>query len=42
LFPGRSSSAVSNVYDSGEMLSGLATPCVYCQRVPSGVKIFWR
>src|SRR5215471_14135922 len=42
LFPGRSSSAASSVYDSGATLSGSAIPWVYCQRVPSNVRTFFR
>src|SRR6266576_2161127 len=42
LFPGRSSRALSNVYDSGGTLSGSMTPCVYCHRVPSSVRMFLR
>jgi len=38
----RSNSAVSNVYHSGATMSELATPCVYCHRVPSSVKMFFR
>ena len=33
---------MSKVYDSGGTLSGLTTPSVYCQRVPSSVKMFLR